>query len=207
VGQKANSWASAMREQYSKGDVLRLFAEGLRPRQIADQIGVSPWAVYKQISRATEKLHARTTTQAVTLIKTQPVSLDSVDCAFLSHRQTEVMQLLKEGWRQKEIAKHWGVSPATVANYVNKACKKLHAKTPAHAIALAKGLDITPSRTPRDSAFLSTRRGKLARLLKEGLRTDQIADQLGMSRSAVYQYIQRERRRRHASLPERKQDP
>jgi DNA-binding CsgD family transcriptional regulator len=195
----ADSRAPAMREQNSKAEVLRLYAEGLRPRQIADQIGVSPAAVYKEISRASKKLHAKTPTHAVMLIKTEHISFDSVDRAFLSHRETEVMQLLKEGLRQKEIANRFGMSPATVAKYVANACKKLHAKTPAHAIALLKGQHITPSRAPRDRAFLSTRCNELARLLKHGLRPKQIADRMGMSRIAVYQHFKRARKRLHAN--------
>jgi DNA-binding CsgD family transcriptional regulator len=55
----------------------------------------------------------------------------------LSPRQTAIMQALVDGKTTKEIASLMALSSVTVRKHINKAKKKLGAKTHDHAIALA----------------------------------------------------------------------
>lgn len=56
---------------------------------------------------------------------------------LLSPQQTVVMQHLGDGLMVKEIACLTNLSVVTVRRYINKAKKKLGAKTQNHAVALA----------------------------------------------------------------------
>jgi DNA-binding NarL/FixJ family response regulator len=57
--------------------------------------------------------------------------------ALLTAREREILDLLAEGLTGEEAAKHLFLSPETVRTHVRNGMRKLHAKTRAHAIALA----------------------------------------------------------------------
>lgn len=55
----------------------------------------------------------------------------------LTHRELEVLNLLRHGKVQSEIASELGLSESAVKQRFQKACSKLQAKTRAHAVAIA----------------------------------------------------------------------
>ena len=55
----------------------------------------------------------------------------------LTPRQVECLSRISMGDTTHEIARALGLSRHTVDHYVSSACDKLHAKTRAHAVALA----------------------------------------------------------------------
>lgn len=56
---------------------------------------------------------------------------------ILTPRQKTVLQYLANGLTQKEIAVLMNLAAATIKNHIQKAKRKLHAQTSAHAVAIA----------------------------------------------------------------------
>lgn len=52
-------------------------------------------------------------------------------------QEEEVIELLKEGYKYKEIAPILNITPSTVGDYTRLIVAKMRAKTPLHAIILA----------------------------------------------------------------------
>jgi DNA-binding NarL/FixJ family response regulator len=55
----------------------------------------------------------------------------------LSQRETEIMELVSEGLTNHEIAERLFLSEETVKTHVKTLFEKLHARSRAHAVALA----------------------------------------------------------------------
>lgn len=68
--------------------------------------------------------------------------------ARLSPRELEILTMLAEGLKQREIARQLNLSPKTVASHVRNLLGKLDARSPAQAVAEAvrRGLVATNSR-------------------------------------------------------------
>lgn len=60
---------------------------------------------------------------------------DSAPDAVLSPRQEEILKLLSQGLRNKEIAETLGIGLGVVNNYIRRIYKKLHARSRAQAVA------------------------------------------------------------------------
>jgi DNA-binding NarL/FixJ family response regulator len=71
--------------------------------------------------------------KVVTTFRQRPP--ESVPDAVLSPRQEEILKLLSQGLRNKEIAESLGIGPGVVNNYIRRIYKKLHARSRAQAIA------------------------------------------------------------------------
>ena len=63
--------------------------------------------------------------------------MSEIPAKLLSPQQTAIMQHLVNGLTVKEVASVMNLATATVRKHVNKARRKLNAKTHTHAIALA----------------------------------------------------------------------
>jgi DNA-binding NarL/FixJ family response regulator len=59
------------------------------------------------------------------------------DASGLTERELEVVRLLAEGLKQREIAKRLVVSPKTIATHTRNALNKLDVRTQAEAVAVA----------------------------------------------------------------------
>ena len=64
-----------------------------------------------------------------------PPSTNLRDMANLSPREKEILMLLSQGLRDKDIASQLAISPATVRKHVEHLLEKLHARTRAEATA------------------------------------------------------------------------
>src|SRR5262249_59060527 len=56
---------------------------------------------------------------------------------ILSDRELEILQLMAEGWSNRQIAHHLYLSPHTVKNHVHNILKKLHVQRRLEAIKYA----------------------------------------------------------------------
>jgi DNA-binding NarL/FixJ family response regulator len=56
-------------------------------------------------------------------------------------REKEVLGLLRNGWSNREVARHLSISPRTVEKHVEALCHKLGARGRGPLIALAAGLN------------------------------------------------------------------
>lgn len=72
----------------------------------------------------------------------------SPSASFLSRRELEVLQLLRDGLTNKEIAAALFISENTVKNHLKSIYAKLGATTRAHAVAKAAELHLLPRREP-----------------------------------------------------------
>lgn len=80
-------------------------------------------------------LQTDTSQDKITKIKLSlPYKTKSKTANFLSHREREVMQLLADGMRDREIAKELFISDRTVKFHINNAVTKLNAKTRIQAV-------------------------------------------------------------------------
>jgi DNA-binding NarL/FixJ family response regulator len=61
----------------------------------------------------------------------------------LTNRELEVLKLMADGHRDKEIAAVLKIAPTTAKNHVKSILEKLGAKNRTQAVSLAKGLDLT----------------------------------------------------------------
>ncbi len=61
---------------------------------------------------------------------------------ILSKREMQVIQLLRDGHSDKEIAKLLGIALATAKNHVKKIIEKLEAKNRTHAVSIAREIGI-----------------------------------------------------------------
>jgi DNA-binding NarL/FixJ family response regulator len=57
--------------------------------------------------------------------------------ATFTRREVEVLELIAEGLANREIGEHLYVSEETVKTHVKTLLEKLHARSRAHAVALA----------------------------------------------------------------------
>jgi DNA-binding NarL/FixJ family response regulator len=57
--------------------------------------------------------------------------------ATFTRREVEVLELIAEGFANREIGEHLYVSEETVKTHVKTLLEKLHARSRAHAVALA----------------------------------------------------------------------
>jgi LuxR family maltose regulon positive regulatory protein len=60
--------------------------------------------------------------------------------ALLTPRETEVLELISEGLRNRDIAERLFITEVTVKVHVRNILRKLGARSRAHAVALAKEL-------------------------------------------------------------------
>jgi DNA-binding NarL/FixJ family response regulator len=72
----------------------------------------------------------------------QIASVSSADQMLLSQRETEVLQLLAQGYVNKEIALRMGIAPATVDSHVKNLYRKLsvHSRVQVIRVAQERGL-------------------------------------------------------------------
>jgi DNA-binding NarL/FixJ family response regulator len=70
--------------------------------------------------------------KVVTAFRQQPPA--SVPDAVLSTRQEQILKLLAQGLRNKEIAQELGISVGVVNNHIRKIYKKLHVRSRAQAV-------------------------------------------------------------------------
>ena len=61
---------------------------------------------------------------------------------LISKRELQVLELIKQGARNPEIADHFNLSVKTVENHVRSILKKLNAKNRTHAVVNALRLEI-----------------------------------------------------------------
>ena len=75
---------------------------------------------------------------------------DSVACALLTDRETDVLRLVVEGHGNKTIAKRLGVATGTVKTHLRAVFQKLHAttRTQVAAVAERRGLLALPVEVP-----------------------------------------------------------
>jgi DNA-binding NarL/FixJ family response regulator len=78
----------------------------------------------------------RTLSQAVERERDATLSLVP-PAAQLTHREVDVLQLIAEGLANHEIGKRLFLSEETVKSHVKTLLEKLHARTRAHAVAIA----------------------------------------------------------------------
>jgi len=71
--------------------------------------------------------------KVVTAFRQRPP--ESAPDAILSPRQEEILKLLSQGLRNKEIAETLGIGLGVVNNYIRRIYKKLHARSRAQAVA------------------------------------------------------------------------
>ncbi len=76
------------------------------------------------------------------LVGPPPISAPSAEArshrgSGLSPREVEVLQMVAEGYSNKEIASHFGLTEHTVKNHLTGIMRKLGARDRAHAVVLA----------------------------------------------------------------------
>jgi DNA-binding CsgD family transcriptional regulator len=68
---------------------------------------------------------------------TPPAAARSHRGSGLSPREVEVLQMVAEGYSNKEIASHFGLTEHTIKNHLTGIMRKLGARDRAHAVVLA----------------------------------------------------------------------
>lgn len=72
-----------------------------------------------------------------------PISLPlASNREIVTDRELQVLKLMGEGHRDKEIAKFLNIAPTTAKNHVKKILGKLDAKNRTHAVAIAKEMGL-----------------------------------------------------------------
>ena len=59
-----------------------------------------------------------------------------------SRREQEILDLMAQGFRDKEIADRLGICPSSVATYIRRGMGKLGARSRAHAVKLLYDLRV-----------------------------------------------------------------
>jgi len=65
---------------------------------------------------------------------------DQRACARLTKRELEVVELLEQGWSNKQIANRLNIGVSTVKNHVHNVLEKLHAHRRGEALAILRGI-------------------------------------------------------------------
>jgi len=73
-----------------------------------------------------------------TLTSLEPVSMRE----SITDRELQVLQLIEEGRRDKEVAKLLGIAPATAKNHVKNILEKLNAENRTQAVSIARGIGL-----------------------------------------------------------------
>lgn len=62
---------------------------------------------------------------------------EAAECAALTPRERQCLELLARGFRNESIARELAISPVTVEKHLSNARERLGAMTREHAVALA----------------------------------------------------------------------
>ena len=111
-------------------EVLTWISRGQSNQQIATLMGIAVLTVRKHRCNMLGKLNLHSTAQlvayAINTLRQQGIPHNAIQRSPLSERQQHVVELLAKGLTSKEIARHLGISPATVRKHREYAMKSLH---------------------------------------------------------------------------------
>lgn len=79
-------------------------------------------------------ISARAASHLLSIVRDDPVQPDPAGAARLSPRERELLELLARGMSRKEAARAMGISPNTVAEYVQGIYKKLQVRSRGRAV-------------------------------------------------------------------------
>jgi DNA-binding NarL/FixJ family response regulator len=115
-----------------QSEVLALVAGGLRSPEIARELGISRTTVETHTGAAMRKLGTRSRIQAAALV-VRPAN-GGRPAAALTEEQRLVLELVREGRTQREIAAFLGISRRTLDRRLAAARAALDAATTAEAV-------------------------------------------------------------------------
>lgn len=101
---------------------------------VASELGATPLLLEVRATAAAAGL-------ALTSGASEMAGHDPPRSLGLTDREAEVLALLAEGWTNRRIAEHIGVSPRTVGSHVSHILRKLGVSTRGEAVAVAQRLD------------------------------------------------------------------
>jgi DNA-binding NarL/FixJ family response regulator len=149
-----------------ESDVIRLVARGMNNRDIANALSLSPGTIKQYMSRLFRKLGVNDRFELAMHELRNTESPVPVSCLpeTLSARERQLVELLPEGLRNKEIAARLSLTEGTVKVYFSRLFKKMGVNG-RYQLALGSmrgwppkaGLVAAPGNSPADAALSSLR--------------------------------------------------
>lgn len=93
----------------------------------------------RRVARGEGVLDPRVTRRALGLISREPVSERSPAIAGLTSREGEVLDAMRDGFSNAQIAERLRITVPTVKTHVSSVLSKLGARSRSHAVAIARG--------------------------------------------------------------------
>ena len=126
-------------------DILHMLGRGLTNQEIADNLDMNIGTVRWRLNRLFRKLHARNRIEALARAWVVPMPAAAsippprrrLAPEALGKTQIAILDLLKHGMTNQEIADRYSVSPFTVKTHVNRAMAKLGARDRAQLVIAA----------------------------------------------------------------------
>ena len=113
------------------------------------------------------------------------------DPVGLSTREAEIVQLLAEGYSNRQIARHLSLAESTVKRHLSRILGKLGVRTRSQAVSVVAKGELGGG----GWAELTARQIEVVRLLAEGYSNQQIAESLAISPRTVKAHLEHIRQR------------
>jgi DNA-binding CsgD family transcriptional regulator len=109
----------------------------------------------------------------------------------LSTREAEIVQMLAEGYSNRQIARHLSIAESTVKAYLSSILGKLGVRSRSQAVSVVVKGDLGGGRW----AELTARQTEVVRLVADGYSNQRIAESLAISPSTVKTHLENIRQR------------